>query len=94
MFNRQRDGSPVDIVISITNILGAKMHDFEKLKEGLEANHDFPTEYMFKFVVPNTPEKDAEFKSLLPNAKFTNNISKTGKYISYTAIVKMDSPTR
>lgn len=67
------------------------MKDFDKLREGLLANHTFPTKYMFKFVVPNTPEKSDELKSLFPSAELTTNLSKTGKYISYTAVVKMDS---
>jgi len=68
------------------------MEGFEILIERLEANHNFPTVYMFKFIVPNSPEKEAEFQALFPGVELATKISKNGKFIGYTANVMMNTP--
>ena len=67
------------------------MKKFDRLKEALIANHTFPTRYMFKFVVPNTPEKEMELRSLFGDAEITHRLSKSGKYLSVTAVLIVKS---
>jgi hypothetical protein len=61
------------------------LDEFDKLKEQLELQ-EWPGVYMFKFIVPNTPEKIA-----LVSALFEESVdlrlqpSKTGKYVSVGA---------
>jgi len=58
---------------------------FDKLKEQL-ALQEWPDIYMFKFIVPNTPEMLARATNLFGDtAEITFHESKTGKYISVSA---------
>jgi hypothetical protein len=54
------------------------------LKEKLETNHDFPEDYLFKFIIPNDQAKLTEIYKIFDGIKhtLTNNDSKTGKYTS------------
>ena len=66
------------------------MDDFNKLKELLDTQHDFPSVYVFKFIVPKELVED--FEKLFKGAeelKLRN--SKKGNYISLTARVNVDS---
>jgi hypothetical protein len=67
------------------------MEKFESLKEALLNNHTFPTDYMFKFVVPNTPAKEAELITLFAGSEIKKRLSKSGKYLSVTAVVNVQS---
>jgi putative lipoic acid-binding regulatory protein len=62
----------------------------EELKQLLKNNHDFPTKYMFKFIVPQT--KEAEVKNIFPYENVRMNFSKRGKYVSITVELLMESP--
>lgn len=66
-------------------------HKFEteEFKNKLEATHDFPALYMFKFIV--TEEKKQEVKDLFPMHEVTFKPSSKGKYISVTAKVMASS---
>ncbi|MCB0356778.1 MAG: DUF493 family protein [Bdellovibrionales bacterium] len=64
--------------------------EIERLKALLEQNHDFPTKYMFKFIVPQT--KEAEVRNIFPYENVRMNFSKRGKYISITVELLMESP--
>jgi len=58
---------------------------FDKLREQL-ALQEWPDIYLFKFIVPNTPEMLARATSLFGDtAEITFHESKTGKYISVSA---------
>jgi len=65
---------------------------YENLRTKLEETTDFPTEYMYKFIIPS----DGEVK-VLENvfshigAVIKSKKSKTGKYMSFTILVKMKS---
>ncbi|WP_304343415.1 DUF493 domain-containing protein [Chryseobacterium koreense] len=57
---------------------------YASLKEKLEATHDFPEDYLFKFIVANDPAKLTEIYRVFDDVKFTlnNRESKNGKYTS------------
>ncbi len=63
--------------------------DLERLKALLENNHDFPTTYMFKFIVPQN--KEGEIRNIFPYENIRMNFSKRGKYISITVELFMES---
>ena len=58
---------------------------FDKLREQL-ALQEWPNVYLFKFIVPNTPEFLARATALFNDlSEISFHESKTGKYISITA---------
>lgn len=58
------------------------MDSIKAFKEKLDAEHSWPTTYMFKFVVPKI--KIDEFKSYFPNESHQEKQSKAGNYTSFT----------
>lgn len=60
-----------------------------EFKNKLEEVHDFPTVYMFKFIV--TEDQKPEIKKLFPNNELAFKPSSKGKYVSVTAQVLMPS---
>lgn len=56
------------------------------MKEKLEATHDFPEDYLFKFIIPNDQIKLIEIYRIFDGIKhtLTNKDSKNGKYTSLT----------
>ncbi len=71
----------------------AKRESFYKeLKVKLEAQHSFPTVYMFKFIVPNDNQKLALVEALFGSeAQVSIRKSKTGKFISVSGKEVMTS---
>jgi hypothetical protein len=68
------------------------LNDYEKLRELLLRNEQWPLVYMFKFIVPNSDGKVNEVVALLPNEgelsyKHTQNL----KYVSVTCKATMHS---
>jgi hypothetical protein len=61
-------------------------HDF---KEKLDFEHQWPTVYMFKFVVPS--EKVQEFHGIFEEESLQSKKSKSGKYASFTLKKMMSS---
>ncbi|MBO3699851.1 DUF493 domain-containing protein [Roseivirga sp. E12] len=61
----------------------------EEFKKKLDDIHDFPTLYMFKFIV--TEDKKSEVKALFPSSELNYKPSSKGKYTSVTARVMMQS---
>lgn len=57
---------------------------YMSLREKLETNHDFPEDYLFKFIIPNDQAKLTEIYRVFDGIKhtLTNNDSKNGKYTS------------
>lgn len=57
-----------------------------KFKERLDQTHSFPSDYIFKYIVPSEPSKIAQLHSIFGsgNASFSSRESKTGKYTSIT----------
>lgn len=64
---------------------------YKKLKSSLEETTDFPTDYMYKFIIPASKEKFKEIEDIFNHtgAVITSKPSKTGKYNSITIMVKM-----
>ena len=63
----------------------ANQDDFYKsLKEKLEEQHNFPEEYLFKFIVTSDSEKVTEILRVFDDLKYTlsNKESSNGKYTS------------
>lgn len=57
---------------------------YSSLKEKLEENHQFPEEYLFKFIFPNDNEKLSEIYRIFDGLQYTINTreSANGKYTS------------
>lgn len=66
---------------------------YSKLKERLDNTTTFPTEYLYKFIVPSTGNQTKEIEALFESmsAKITTNLSKTGKYTSVSVRVQLTS---
>lgn len=57
---------------------------YKSLKQKLEDNHNFPEDYLFKFIFPNENTKLIELYQIFDQIKYTISTreSKNGKYIS------------
>lgn len=66
---------------------------YKKLKEKLESTTTFPSNYLYKFIVPASGNQVEEVKNLFNNggAVITTKKSKTGKYISLSINLKVKS---
>ena len=64
-----------------------KSSDLDRVKAALDQNHDWPSVYMFKFIVPSENEKIAKVEALFNSttAEIRLRPSKNGKYTSITA---------
>jgi uncharacterized protein len=65
------------------------MSTYQNFKEKLENQHKFPTEYLFKFIVPR--HREDEMYSIFSKDVFQKKLSKAGNYVSFTARVMMKS---
>jgi len=63
------------------------MDHFKKL---LSEHHDWPCQYLFKFVVP--AEQETTVRALLPDAEITVRQSKNGRFVSVSIKAEIDSP--
>lgn len=65
-----------------------------RLREELQNTSEWPSEYLFKFIVPTEPKKIEEVENAFDNlgAVIQTNQSKTGKYTSVSVNVMMASP--
>ena len=63
--------------------------DHKEFREKLESLHQWPSLYMFKFIVPKDRVDDV--RALFPKNVVTEKESKTGKYISVTAQIMASS---
>ncbi len=67
--------------------------DYSKLLEILVKDFSWPTNYMFKFIVPFESEGLNQLKVLFNDtAKITHKESSNSKYLSFTALQIMDNP--
>ena len=57
---------------------------YKSFREKLETNHNFPEDYLYKFIFPNENEKLTELYKIFDSLKYTISTreSKNGKYIS------------
>lgn len=70
-----------------------KAEFYKKLKGQLDDTTNFPADYMYKFIVPTTKNQVVEVEDLFDNsgAVITTKKSKTGKYISVSIVINLDS---
>lgn len=66
---------------------------YTKLKRQLEDTTKFPSDYMYKFIVPAIGDQQKEVQRVFDNkgAIIKTKKSKTGKYISISVVLKLDS---
>ena len=64
--------------------------DLSKLKELLENNYEWPSNYTFKFIVPK--DEVPKVEALFPSHTFSLKTSRKGRFIGMTVDVKLDSP--
>jgi putative lipoic acid-binding regulatory protein len=65
----------------------SKEEFYGRLREELEKNHEWPTKYMYKFIIPNDENKVEEVKKRFDKEyQFRQNYSRTGKFISLTFV--------
>jgi putative lipoic acid-binding regulatory protein len=72
----------------------SKQSDFYvKLKESLDNESTYPSEYLFKFIVPMTKNQLAEVKEVfnLPGVVVDTRASKTNKYSSVSVRMTVES---
>ncbi|RUA28867.1 MAG: DUF493 domain-containing protein [Bacteroidetes bacterium] len=66
---------------------------YGKLFELLVRDFTWPTDYMFKFIVPFEADNLNTLKSFFSDkAEIKHKESKNGKYISFSAVQKFDDP--
>ncbi len=71
-----------------------KIAFYDRLKEELEKNAEWPTKYMYKFIMPNKEENEQKVADRFQgqNIDLKKNFSKTGKYISVTVVTEEKNP--
>jgi len=67
---------------------------YKKLKAQLHDTSIWPSEYLYKFIVPTKPSKIEQIKVIFDNmgAVINTRLSKKGKYTSLSVNVRMKSP--
>jgi len=67
---------------------------YERLRSQLEEDTQWPSLYLYKFIVPAELEKIAEVRSVFDgsDAEIATRDSKKGNYTSVSVKVTMDSP--
>lgn len=66
---------------------------YDSLKEKLENNTNFPSDYLYKFIVPTTKNQVEEVKAVFKNtsAVVSTKESRTGKFVSVSAMLKVNN---
>ena len=78
--------------IEFTDIPEGESNDsYANLKEKLETVEQFPGIYNFKFIITGGMDKIDELRAVLPDDKFIEQPSKTGKYVSITVKKEMQN---
>ena len=67
---------------------------YSRLKQELLNTSDWPTTYLYKFIVPTDPEKLGQIKDLFDNtgAVIESRKSRNGKYTSLSITVHLEDP--
>lgn len=67
---------------------------YDKLKAQLKDTSLWPSEYLYKFIVPTNTDKTREIEEIFDNlgAVITTKKSKNGKYTSVSINVRMRNP--
>ena len=78
--------------IEFTDIPEGESNDsYANLKEKLETVEQFPGIYNFKFIITGGMDKIDELRAVLPDDKFIEQPSKTGKYVSINVKKEMQN---
>jgi putative lipoic acid-binding regulatory protein len=66
---------------------------YKKLQWQLEDTTQFPSDYLFKFIVPTTNNQVEEVENLFNNkgAVINTKKSKTGKYVSVSIVLHIEN---
>lgn len=64
---------------------------YANLKNQLEETTSFPSDYMYKFIVPSAGNQSNQIEQIFNNkgAVITTKKSKTGKYVSVSIVLKV-----
>jgi uncharacterized protein len=67
---------------------------YNRLKEELLENTDWPSNYLFKFIIPSDPAKITEIHTIFDNtgAVIESKQSSKGKYTSISVTVHLNNP--
>ena len=70
-----------------------KKEFYTKLKAQLDDTTKFPADYLYKFIVPTEANQAAEVETIFNNsgAVINKKKSKTGKYVSVSILLKIES---
>ncbi|HFX17609.1 MAG TPA: DUF493 family protein [Flavobacteriales bacterium] len=71
-----------------------KVAFYDRLKEELEKNTNWPTNYMYKFIMPNDDANVKKVEDRFGDQKIDlkKNYSKTGKYVSVSVVTEEKNP--
>jgi len=66
---------------------------YKKLKITLDDTTEFPSKYLYKFIIPNDDVKLNQIKDVFNygGAVIDTKLSKTGKFISVSILIEMQS---
>lgn len=67
---------------------------YDRLKQELLNTSEWPSTYLYKFIIPTDPEKLAKIKDLFDNtgAVIESRESRNGKYTSLSITVHLEDP--
>lgn len=67
---------------------------YKRLKEQLASNNKWPSDYLYKFIVPTDVEKIKQIQDVFDNtgAVIESKKSKNGKYTSLSIMVNLENP--
>lgn len=66
---------------------------YQKLKNQLDETTKFPSDYLYKFIVPSSGDQTVEIENIFDNtgAIINTKKSKTGKYTSVSIVLKVSN---
>lgn len=69
---------------------------YKKLKLQLEDTTNFPSDYLYKFIVPAIGNQANQIEEIFDNtgAIINTKMSKTGKYVSVSILVNLESASQ
>ncbi len=75
----------------IKKVMSEQIEFYKKLKHRLEETTEFPTKYLYKFIIPADDSKMLEIEVMFDHtgAVIEKKTSKTGKYVSLSILVQM-----
>lgn len=84
---------PAILELKNLTMMNDKNAFYDKLKVQLEDTTSFPSDYMYKFIVPSSGNQLQEVQEKFDNvgAVITTKKSKTGKYSSVSIVLKISS---